>query len=52
MSNVQTVLLKSADPDVISVVSAALSETEGYHVVFCDTDRAAIRWQEESLIRF
>lgn len=50
MSNVQTVLLKSADPDIIAVVSAALSETEGYHVVFCDTDRAAIRWQEESLI--
>ena len=43
MGNHQTVLVKSTDPNVISSVSDALSEAEGYRLVFCDDDITAIR---------
>lgn len=39
----QTVLVKSIDPNVIGAVSDALSEIEGYRLVFCEDDHTAIR---------
>ncbi len=47
MSNIQTILVKSDDPDVTSAVSAALSEAEGFRVIYCRDDRCALRRLEE-----
>ena len=43
MDNNQTVLVKSIDSNVINAISDALSEMEGYRIVFCEDDHAAIR---------
>lgn len=43
MTNVQTILIKSADAQIAERTSRALNETEGYRLVFCDDDRSAIR---------
>lgn len=43
MGNHQTVLVKSTDANVIDAVSAALSEVEGYRLIFCEDDVSAIR---------
>ena len=43
MGNTQTVLVKSDDPTVATAVSAALSEVEGYRVIYCEDDSTAIR---------
>lgn len=47
MANFQTILVKSTDDEVITTTSRALSEAEGYRVIFCEDDRAAIRRLEE-----
>ena len=47
MSNTQTVLVKSDDPAVFSAVSQALSEVEGFRVIFCEDDRSALRRLDE-----
>jgi two-component system, NtrC family, response regulator HupR/HoxA len=43
MASIQTVLVKSSDPKVIRAASKALSETEGYRLVYCEDDATAIR---------
>lgn len=50
MSIVQTVLVKSADPEVIAVASQALSEADGYRLIYAEDDRAAIRRMDEIMV--
>src|SRR6056297_944071 len=50
LSIVQTILLKSTDPDVIAAASTALSEADGYRLIFCEDDRTAIRRMDEVLV--
>lgn len=50
MSIVQTILVKSTDPGVIAAVSSALSEADGYRLIFCEDDRSAIRRMDEVLV--
>ncbi|PTM49294.1 two component Fis family sigma54 specific transcriptional regulator [Phreatobacter oligotrophus] len=47
MSNVQTILIKSNDAQVAEIASTALNEAEGYRLMFCDDDRAAMRRLDE-----
>ena len=42
MSNIQTVLVKSTDDAVTQVVSKALSELDGYRLIYCDDDKSAL----------
>ena len=50
MSNVQTVLVKSTDPAVIAAASRALSEADGYRMIYCEDDRTAIRRMDEVMV--
>lgn len=50
LSIVQTILLKSTDPGVIAAVSSALSEADGYRLIYCEDDRTAIRRMDEVLV--
>jgi two-component system response regulator HupR/HoxA len=50
VSIVQTILVKSTDPGVIAAVSSALSEADGYRLIFCEDDRSAIRRMDEVLV--
>lgn len=47
MASFQTVLVKSTDPIALEAVSRALSEADGYRLVYVEDDRAAIRRLEE-----
>ncbi|MES2335682.1 MAG: sigma-54 dependent transcriptional regulator [Pseudomonadota bacterium] len=47
MATFQTVLVKSTDPAVLEGVSRALSEADGYRLIFSEDDRSAIRRLEE-----
>ncbi|MBY0362099.1 MAG: sigma-54 dependent transcriptional regulator [Phreatobacter sp.] len=47
MSNVQTILIKSSDPDIAKLASVALNDAEDYRLVFCEDDRTAIRRMDE-----
>jgi len=42
LSNIQTVLVKSTDDAVTKVVSKALSELDGYRLIYCDDDNSAL----------
>jgi two-component system, NtrC family, response regulator HupR/HoxA len=50
MSIVQTILVKTSDRAVIAAVSSALSEADGYRLIYCEDDRAAIRRMDEVLV--
>ncbi len=50
MSIVQTILVKTSDPAVIAAVSSALSEADGYRLIYCEDDRTAIRRMDEVLV--
>ncbi|MBL4629544.1 MAG: sigma-54-dependent Fis family transcriptional regulator [Roseicyclus sp.] len=43
MDSTQTVLVKSKDPQVVEALSNALSEVEGYRVIYCENDKTAVR---------
>ncbi|MBS3980660.1 MAG: sigma-54-dependent Fis family transcriptional regulator [Rhodobacteraceae bacterium] len=47
MASFQTVLVKSTDPAVLEAVSRALSEADGYRLIYAEDDRTAIRRLEE-----
>ncbi len=47
MSNIQTILVKSDDPAVVEAASRALSEAEGFRVIFCADDKSALRRLDE-----
>lgn len=47
MATFQTVLVKSTDAAVLEGVSRALSEADGYRLIFSEDDRSAIRRLEE-----
>lgn len=47
MTNIQTVLVKSTDKAVIQTVSSALSELDGYRLIYCEEDKAAISRLDE-----
>jgi two-component system, NtrC family, response regulator HupR/HoxA len=50
VSIIQTILVKTADPAVIAAVSYALSEADGYRLIYCEDDRSAIRRMDEVLV--
>ncbi len=50
MSIVQTILVKTSDPAVIAAGSSALSEADGYRLIYSDDDRTAIRRMDEVLV--
>jgi two-component system response regulator HupR/HoxA len=50
VSIIQTILIKTVDPDVIAAVSSALSEADGYRLIYCEDDRTAIRRLDEVLV--
>ncbi len=47
MSNIQTILVKSDDSEVVQAASQALSEVEGFRVIFCENDQCALRRLDE-----
>jgi len=47
LASFQTVLVQTADPEVIAAVSRALSEADDYRVIYCADDRSAIRRLDE-----
>jgi len=47
LASFQTVLVKSTDPAVLEAVSRALSEADGYRLIYAEDDRTAIRRLEE-----
>jgi two-component system response regulator HupR/HoxA len=47
LANFQTILVQSTDRAVIGATSRALSEADGYRVVYCEDDRTAIRRLDE-----
>jgi two-component system response regulator HupR/HoxA len=50
LSITQTILVKSADPEVIAAISRALSSADGYRLIYAEDDRTAIRRMEEVLV--
>jgi two-component system response regulator HupR/HoxA len=47
LSIVQTILVKSTDSEVLAAASRALSDADGYRLIYCEDDRTAIRRLEE-----
>lgn len=47
MSIVQTILIKTKDPEIAELASRALNESEGYRLIYCEDDRSAIRRLDE-----
>lgn len=47
MSIVQTILIKTKDPDIADLASRALNKSEGYRLIYCEDDRSAIRRLDE-----
>lgn len=50
MTIIQTILVKTTDPQVIAAVSRALSEADGYRLIYAEDERSAIRRMDEVIV--
>jgi two-component system, NtrC family, response regulator HupR/HoxA len=47
---IQTILVKTTDSQVIAAVSKALSEADGYRLIYAEDERSAIRRMDEVMV--